>query len=180
MLPFGGGQEMSVAALTAQIREAAQAGTGVEGITLLGGEPFAQAAAAAALARDARAAGLTVMVFTGFALQALRQRAASRQGEDTSADTSGIAALIDAADLIVDGPYLRDQPESRRRWIGSRNQVMHFLTDAYDPADPQFVAANTVEIRLGASGLVVNGWPAGAADVLAALTADAADAEEPT
>src|SRR5688500_5612101 len=38
----------------------------VEGLTLLGGEPFAQAPAAAALARAARRQGKSVMVFSGF------------------------------------------------------------------------------------------------------------------
>src|SRR5262245_2527200 len=42
---------------------------GIEGITLLGGEPLAHAAEAVALARATRARGLTVMVFTGYTLE---------------------------------------------------------------------------------------------------------------
>src|SRR5919198_2604401 len=49
MLPFEGGTPMSVAEVLRQVEEAAR-DHGVEGITLLGGEPFAHAAGAAALA----------------------------------------------------------------------------------------------------------------------------------
>src|SRR3954453_20416530 len=57
MLPFHGGQEVSVADLGDQVAEARRR-HGVEGITLLGGEPMAHAAAGAALARHARDLGL--------------------------------------------------------------------------------------------------------------------------
>src|SRR5215469_14030406 len=60
MLPFEGGQRIGLEEVLARAR-AAQAERGVEGITLLGGEPLAHAAAAAALAGGARQLGLTVM-----------------------------------------------------------------------------------------------------------------------
>src|SRR5438270_9754122 len=60
MLPFAGGELMPVSGLTEQVRRAADR-DGVEGITLLGGEPTAQAEGASALARSARALGLSVM-----------------------------------------------------------------------------------------------------------------------
>jgi anaerobic ribonucleoside-triphosphate reductase activating protein len=136
---------------------AAAAERGVEGITLLGGEPFAQAAGAADVARAAKARKLTVMVFSGYTLDELRRR------EDA-------AALLALADLLVDGPYDRERPEPPppigRRWIGSTNQVMHYLTDAYSPDEPRMRAPNTVELHWRDGKLLVNGWPAGA-DVLA-------------
>src|SRR5947209_19047366 len=49
MLPFAGGQAVPLADVLRQVQEAA--GQGVEGVTLLGGEPLAHAGAAAALAR---------------------------------------------------------------------------------------------------------------------------------
>jgi anaerobic ribonucleoside-triphosphate reductase activating protein len=141
-----------------EARMAAAAERGVEGITLLGGEPFAQAAGAADIARAAKARKLTVMVFSGYTLDHLRQR------EDA-------AALLALADLLVDGPYDRERPEPPppigRRWIGSTNQVMHYLTDAYSPDEPRMRAPNTVELHWRDGKLLVNGWPAGA-DVLAA------------
>src|SRR3954471_11949533 len=61
MLPFAGGQTLALSAVLEQIKAAA-AEQGVEGITLLGGEPLAHATAAAALARAVHLLGLTVMV----------------------------------------------------------------------------------------------------------------------
>src|SRR3954454_7616035 len=68
MLPFEGGTKMTLAEVLAQI-DAARRDHGVEGITLRGGEPLAHAPGAAALAREARARGLSVMVFSGFTLE---------------------------------------------------------------------------------------------------------------
>src|SRR5437899_6904307 len=53
MLPFAGGQRLSLEEVLAQVRATA-AEHGVEGVTLLGGEPLAHAPAAAALARAVR------------------------------------------------------------------------------------------------------------------------------
>src|SRR5947209_16868402 len=68
MLPFTGGQMVSVAAVASQLRQAKDVDA-VEGITLLGGEPLAHAAGAAALARATRELSLSVMVFSGYTLE---------------------------------------------------------------------------------------------------------------
>ena len=149
MLPFGRGDAVEISALAAEIR----ATRGIEGVSFLGGEPFAQPGPLAELARLVRP--LSLMIYTGFTVAELRAR------EDADTD-----ALLAAADLVVDGPYRREEPESVRRWIGSRNQQLHFLTDRYHPSDPRFRAQNTVEIRLKKGELVVNGWPALAAATL--------------
>ena len=124
---------------------------GVEGITLLGGEPFAHAAAAAALATAARQRGLTVMVFSGYTLEEIRGAARPGRRPTCSAHT----------DILVDGPYVRDQPDAERRWVGSTNQRIHFLTDRYRADDPCWRQPNTLEIRVGPDGdVTVNGFPA--------------------
>src|SRR5437899_3668270 len=58
MLPFDGGTPRSVADVLAEI-EAARGRDRIGGVTLLGGEPLAHAAGAAALARGTRARGLS-------------------------------------------------------------------------------------------------------------------------
>src|SRR5260221_10540231 len=68
MLPFAGGRAMILDAIVAELSLAAER-DGIEGITLLGGEPLVHAAGAAALARFARQVGLTVMVFSGYTLE---------------------------------------------------------------------------------------------------------------
>src|SRR6516225_7675390 len=67
MLPFEGGTTMPLAVVVEQVCRAA-AESRIEGITLLGGEPIAHAAGAAALAREAQAMGLSVMIFSGYTL----------------------------------------------------------------------------------------------------------------
>ena len=70
------------------------------------------------------------------------------------------AELLALTDLLVDGPYLRDRPETGRRWIGSANQRIHFLSDRYRADDPRWLLPNTLEIRLRGRELSVNGFPA--------------------
>lgn len=143
MLPFGPGTAVTPDALA---RDALAAG--VEGVTLLGGEPFAQAEGLARVARVVRAAGLSVMAFSGYTLDELRASAAP-----------GVADLLAQCDLLVDGRYEKDRRTTARRWIGSDNQTLHFLTDRYAPSDPRFREGNHLEIRLRAGEIVVNGWP---------------------
>ena len=154
MLRFEGGEPMSVDDLVARAI-AAHETQRLDGVSLLGGEPFAQAPGCAAFATAVRARGLDVMVYSGFTLAELEAKRA--RGEP------GVGELLDACDLLVDGRYEREQPERERRWIGSTNQVMHFLSDRYRPDDPRLRGKNTVEIRLRKGELVVNGWPALAA-----------------
>src|SRR5579859_3485622 len=68
MLPFEGGTPLTLSEVVRQVEEAVR-DHGVEGVTLMGGEPLAHAAAAAALARAMRQRGLTVMIFSGFTLE---------------------------------------------------------------------------------------------------------------
>lgn len=124
----------------------------IEGITILGGEPFDQAFEAGFLAKTAQKLGLTVMVFSGYTLTSLRRRQDAK-----------VNSFINNIDLLVDGPYNHKMPEPPppigRRWIGSSNQIMHYLTNAYSDADPRMRSPNTVEIRLTKKKLDVNGWP---------------------
>jgi anaerobic ribonucleoside-triphosphate reductase activating protein len=148
MLPFEGGRAVALADVLRQVRDAA-AGQGVEGITLLGGEPLAHAAGAAALARAVRTDGLSVMVFSGYTLDEARRMT-----------DPAVADLLAHTDILVDGPYMRERPEARRRWIGSANQLVHFLSDRYRADDPRWRLPNTLEIRLADGELNVNGFPA--------------------
>jgi anaerobic ribonucleoside-triphosphate reductase activating protein len=148
MLPFTGGTAMRLGDIVQQVKEAANQ-QGVEGITLLGGEPLAHAAGGAALARRIRELDLTVMVFTGYTLEEARQMPDPAVGE-----------LLGLTDILVDGPYIRELPDTSRRWIGSTNQRIFFLTDRYQADDPRWQMPNTLEIRLHDGVVSVNGFPA--------------------
>jgi anaerobic ribonucleoside-triphosphate reductase activating protein len=151
MLPFHGGQQWSVLDILEQVCTA-QARDSIEGITLLGGEPVAHAAGAAVLTRATRSLGLSVMVFSGYTLAEIRRMPDPSVGE-----------LLAQTDILVDGPYVRELPETRRRWIGSSNQQIHFLTDRYRADEPCWQRPNTLEIRLVQGEVRVNGFPAVAA-----------------
>jgi anaerobic ribonucleoside-triphosphate reductase activating protein len=148
MLPFTGGQAFRVAEIVEQVRRAATR-HGIEGITLLGGEPLAHAAGAAVLAREVQRLTLTVMVFSGYTLEGIRRM-----------PDAAVHDLLAHTDLLVDGPYLRELPESRRRWIGSANQQIHFFTERYRADDPCWHLPNTLELRLQGTEVTVNGFPA--------------------
>ena len=133
---------------TADLARAIAAQPGLEGVSILGGEPFEQAAALADLVRRVKDAGLTVMIYTGYTLEELRAR--------NDADTE---AALAATDLLVDGRFVQELYETKRRWIGSSNQRLHFLSDRYSPDDPRFREPNTVEVRIRNGEVVVTGWP---------------------
>ena len=141
-LRFAGGTPTRLSELLATLDATPE----LEGVSLLGGEPFAHPAAAD-FVRAVQARGLGVMVYSGYTLAQLRAMPEA-------------AGLLAATDLLVDGPYLRDQPEAERRWVGSRNQGVHFLTARYDPADPCWTRRNTLEIRVRGGEVAVNGFPA--------------------
>src|SRR5665213_3014464 len=148
MLPFDGGARLTAADALRQMEEAVRLYQ-IDGITLLGGEPLAHAEGAAALARAAHDLDLNVMVFTGYVLEAALQM-----------PDPAVADLLKETDILVDGPYLHNQPETRRRWIGSANQRVHFLSGRCSADDPRWLLPNTLEIRLRGSELTVNGFPA--------------------
>ena len=141
--------EAASGALRAPEELAAEAlAAGVEGVSLLGGEPTEQAGPLAAFCRAARSGGLSVMLYSGRMLEDLRRL------RDPDVD-----ALLAHTDLLVDGPFVARLRTESRRWVGSSNQRMHFLTDFYRTDDPRFDGPNTVEIRLSAGEITLNGWP---------------------
>jgi anaerobic ribonucleoside-triphosphate reductase activating protein len=98
----------------------------VEGVTVLGGEPFDQAPAVAALLAEARARRLSTMVYTGYRLEDLE---ASSEAE--------VRTLLGLTDLLVDGPFESDCYDDRLAWRGSRNQRLITLSKRYDSASLQ-------------------------------------------
>lgn len=108
-----------------------------------------------------RDAGLSVMTFTGHYLHTLIGAQAP----------PGAEGLLAQTDLLVDGPYLADQVDHSRPWVGSRNQTFHVLTDRHSHLQQDLsTLKDRVEIRVQSDGSVkVNGWATVAAldDLLA-------------
>ena len=122
---------------------------GLEGVSVLGGEPGEQADGVADFCERVRAGGLSVMIYSGYTKAELSAR-------------PGAERLLATTDLLVDGRFEATLPEKKRRWLGSSNQVIHFLTARYTPDDPRFSTPNTIELRLTKDGLTINGWPSAA------------------
>lgn len=109
----------------------------VEGVSILGGEPFEQAAACARLARRARELGGSVVTYSGYTWPHLR---GCRLPE--------VHALLAATDLLVAGPFVQSKANDGRGWHGSTNQEFVFLTNRYDDRiREQFDDAPVVEVR---------------------------------
>lgn len=144
-----GGRLVSVKRLLAKLqaarRQARKFGHDLEGVSLLGGEPYQQHLPLAKLTREVQALGLTVMVYSGYRF------------EEIQAMNSPLTA---STDLLVAGRYEKDKHTTKRRWIGSTNQTLHCLTTAYQEADPRFFEPNSAEIVLNNQGeLTLVGFP---------------------
>jgi anaerobic ribonucleoside-triphosphate reductase activating protein len=85
----------------------------IKGLTLTGGEPFSQAHACAALAREARSEGYGVYAYTGFVYEELLELARSDEA---------IRELLEAVDTLVDGPFVEAQKTLDLPFRGSSNQ----------------------------------------------------------
>lgn len=120
----------------------------LEGITILGGEPFAQAAPLAQLAKKIKKAGLSVIVFTGYTLEYLK-----------SLDSTTVSALLSSTDILIDGPFVQEKTDLSRPWVGSSNQRYHFLTTRYKNLENNLANYyNRLEIRIMKNGQTyVNG-----------------------
>ncbi|MGI6538335.1 MAG: anaerobic ribonucleoside-triphosphate reductase activating protein [Caldicoprobacterales bacterium] len=85
----------------------------LDGITLSGGEPFEQAAAFARLAEKVRELELDVIVYTGYTYEELIKHAPNRPSWES---------LLNAADILIDGPFIMEQKSYMLKFRGSANQ----------------------------------------------------------
>lgn len=125
-------------------------GEDIEGLSILGGEPFEQASACARLASQARAQGLSVVTYSGYAWAFLRR--------STLAE---VQALLAATDLLIAGPFVQRLANDGQGWHGSTNQEFVFLTERYGPdIFQQAREVPLVEARLDGRVLRWTGIPA--------------------
>lgn len=118
--PRCGGTPCSVDALIADIRSNKL----VHDVTLSGGEPFEQAPALAVLARRLKALGYGIWTYTGYLYEDLQDVACDEvHAKHTPLlDSEGVRALLDATDVLVDGPFVESLRSLGLMWRGSSNQ----------------------------------------------------------
>lgn len=105
---FSGGQEFDVDVLISTLYITPL----LSGVTFSGGEPFAQAEAAARIAAFVKSRSLNLWVYTGYVWEKLL----------TDIEKPGYRELIDFADIIVDGPYKKELRSLTLPYRGSTNQ----------------------------------------------------------
>jgi anaerobic ribonucleoside-triphosphate reductase activating protein len=119
---------------------------GVEGITIIGGEPFLQAPALAKVAKAMHENDLGVIIYSGYTREFLEKN-------------SDCLALIQECDILIDGPFRVEQKSKTRRWIGSDNQEIHFITNRYQEYEKSRPSKSIIEIRMNKNGVIINGEP---------------------
>ena len=118
----------------------------IEGVTFLGGEPFEQAKELSNLAKLIKQEGLSVVCFTGYTIEELRNKKLTEVNE-----------LLNYTDLLIDGGFDEDKFDISRAWVGSLNQRYIFLTDFYSQ-DEINKYKNKIEARISYDGkLEING-----------------------
>jgi len=85
-----------------------------DGVTILGGEPFAQAPGLSALVRELRSKNCPhIVCYSGYTLEALREKAAK---------LPAIGEALDDINILIDGAYVESLAGGAGLWTGSGNQ----------------------------------------------------------
>ncbi|HHT63525.1 MAG: anaerobic ribonucleoside-triphosphate reductase activating protein [Bacillota bacterium] len=106
---FMGGELRRISSLIRQIENRPM----ITGLTISGGEPFCQAGACGELAREAKALGKDVVVYSGYIFEELKEMAERNRD---------VRTLLTLADILIDGPYLQEQRDLNLPFRGSANQ----------------------------------------------------------
>jgi len=85
-----------------------------DGVSILGGEPFAQPDGLLALVLALRSGGCRhILCYSGYTYEALRRQAGWQPA---------IRAVLDEIDVLIDGPYVAALADGAGPWTGSANQ----------------------------------------------------------
>ncbi len=108
-----GGGEIEVSQILSELDNL----KGIEGITLLGGEPLQQSKASLELIRGCKDRGFSVFLYTGY--------------EPSEFDET-MQSCFDLSDIAVTGRFVQELRDTTLRWRGSRNQQVHFISNTYN------------------------------------------------
>lgn len=85
-----------------------------DGVSILGGEPFAQAPGLLALVRELRSKNCPhIVCYSGYTLEVLNEKATEKPE---------ITAVLDEIDVLIDGAYVEALASGAGLWTGSGNQ----------------------------------------------------------
>lgn len=106
---FAGGYPADVEKMLSEIQENPLLG----GVTFSGGEPFCQPEALCELAKEIKAIGKHLMVYSGYTYEQLQELGAKRPA---------VLELLELCDVLVDGPFLEAERDLTLTFRGSANQ----------------------------------------------------------
>lgn len=119
------------------------------GLTISGGEPFEQAQACAILAETLKAAGKSVMVFTGFPFEQLKK-----------SKEPLVQRFLKTIDLIIAGPFVQELKCESRFWRASSNQTVHFLNgNTEDIVESEAAEDPVIEVKADGDSFSYTGFP---------------------
>ena len=114
----------------------------LDGVTLLGGEPFAQADELAPFTQHVRAFGKSIITFTGYTYRSL-----------CGMENPAVHTVLQNTDILIDGRYEKALTDYSRPLAGSSNQRILFLSDRI--TEEEFYAyRNIVEVRTDKRGRI--------------------------
>ena len=117
---------------------------GIEGITLIGGEPMHQSLELVKLVKEIKNLGMSVVLFTGF--------------EFSELILEYEIELWKISDIVICGRYEEEKRNIYLQWRGSENQKIIFNTNVYDQYT--LIEGNYCEINIDKNGEVtISGFP---------------------
>lgn len=138
--PSTGGDLVTVEELNSKLNSI----EGVEGITLLGGEPLQQAPGILQLIKLQKENNRTVMMYSGYEFAELNEI----QKE-----------CVELSDIVILGRYVENKRNTSLRWRGSENQILFSPTGRYDVND-YHDGENEISVHIDANGeLTITGYP---------------------
>ena len=117
---------------------------GLEGVTITGGEPFAQPKALLELVMGIKGYDLGIQVYTGFLFDELKD-----------SKNSDICKVLENIDVLIDGPFI-EREKVEKSCIGSKNQKIHFLSNRYKEED--FSLSNGYEVKIEKDKVEITGF----------------------
>lgn len=110
----------------------------IEGITLTGGEPSLQSGLIF-FNNEIHKLGLGIIMFSGKYKDIIDEK------------------LIESVDLLIDGPFIKEQLDATRLLLGSKNKKLSFITDRYKKNEDYFYNPVSIEEVTAEDYIFING-----------------------
>jgi anaerobic ribonucleoside-triphosphate reductase activating protein len=118
----------------------------IEGVSFLGGEPFDQKKGVYEILIGAKRLKLNNIIFTGYTYNELLEK-----------NDKIINKILNLADVLVDGKYIKALKTDNLYLRGSENQKIILLTDRFNMMD--FKRKNSIDINIKDAEIMITGFP---------------------